>query len=116
MSLQIGPYTADPEHNTITRHGQPVKWGEKAHALFIQLLIHSPKTTSKEDIFAHVWKGRVVTENSLYKIISKLRQELQGDDIEVESVFGEGYRLVYQGDVQPTNASKKLNHGPWQVY
>ena len=111
MSLQIGPYTADPEHNTITRHGQPVKWGEKAHALFIQLLIHSPKTTSKEDIFAHVWKGRVVTENSLYKIISKLRQELQGDDIEVESVFGEGYRLVYQGDVQPTNASKKLNHG-----
>ena len=94
MPLKLGPYEADPTTQKVTRHGQPVKWGDKACVLFIQLLSEAPKTISKEDIFAHVWKGRVVTENSLYKIISKLRQALNADDIEVESVFGEGYRLV----------------------
>ncbi len=94
MPLKLGPYEADLTTQKVTRHGQPVKWGDKASVLFIQLLSEAPKTISKEDIFAHVWKGRVVTENSLYKIISKLRQALNADDIEVESVFGEGYRIV----------------------
>lgn len=94
--MQMGPYAVDPEHNKITRLDQPVKWGEKAHSLFILLLSEAPAIISKEAIFEHVWKGRVVTENSLYKVISKLRQALQDDGLEIESVFGEGYRLVAQ--------------------
>ena len=115
MPLKLGPYEADLTTSKVTRHGQPVKWGDKASVLFIQLLSQTPQTISKEDIFAHVWKGRVVTENSLYKIISKLRQALNADDIEVESVFGEGYRIVSQVAVteSPTKTGYKQIHKLW---
>ncbi len=110
MSLKLGPYEADLTTQKVTRHGQPVQWGDKASVLFIQLLSQTPKTISKEAIFAHVWKDRVVTENSLYKIISKLRQALNADDIEVESVFGEGYRIVSKNPVSThTSQPQKLN-------
>ncbi len=94
MQTEIGAYTVDAANQKVLKHGQPVKWGEKASRLFILLLQATPKTISKEDIFAEVWKGRVVTENTLYKAISKLRHELNQQDIEIESVFGEGYRLI----------------------
>ncbi|WP_223787971.1 winged helix-turn-helix domain-containing protein [Marinicella meishanensis] len=114
MSLQIGPYEVDPDHNKISRLGQPVKWGEKAHSLFILLLSQAPKTISKETIFDHVWKGRVVTENSLYKVISKLRPVLQEDGLEIESVFGEGYRLIEQPGAADTAKPKPAARSwPW---
>lgn len=94
MPLNLAPYQVDEVSRRVLKNGQPVKWGDKASALFILLLEHAPKTISKDVIFEQVWQGRVVTENSLYKIISKLRQELNQDDIEIESVFGEGYRLI----------------------
>jgi len=118
MTEQIGLYTIDPATQKVLRAGQPVQWGEKASQLFILLLRNAPGTTSKEAIFDHVWKDRVVTENSLYKIISKLRQELQDDQIEVESVFGEGYRLSNLSDLtaaSPTSAAQTTGHRRWPV-
>lgn len=110
MPLTIGPYQVDTETRRVLKSGQPVKWGEKANQLFVLLLEHSPDTISKEQIFDKVWHGRVVTENSLYKTISKLRQELQKDQIEVESVFGEGYRIVNELDDEPAKpkSNKRL--------
>ncbi|MCB1582770.1 MAG: winged helix-turn-helix domain-containing protein [Marinicella sp.] len=107
MPLNISPYQVDDVSRRVLKSGQPVKWGEKASALFILLLEHSPQTISKEVIFEKVWQGRVVTENSLYKIISKLRQELNQDDIEIESVFGEGYRLINNKNEQPLKKTKR---------
>ncbi|MCX7552564.1 winged helix-turn-helix domain-containing protein [Marinicella sp. S1101] len=94
MSLEIGPYVVDVETGHVSKAGERVKWGIKAKQLFTLLLQNSPQTITKETILAEVWKGRVVTENSLYKTISKLRQELNPDGIEIESVFGEGYRIM----------------------
>jgi DNA-binding winged helix-turn-helix (wHTH) protein len=112
MTDHIGPYSIDPTTQRVLRDGQPVKWGEKASQLFILLLRNTPGTTAKEAIFSHVWKDRVVTENSLYKIISKLRQELHDDQIEVESVFGEGYRLTNLSDL-PTVTTTDPAHTPF---
>lgn len=119
MTDHIGLYTIDPTTQKVLRDSQPVKWGEKASQLFILLLRNAPGTTSKEAIITHVWKDRVVTENSLYKIISKLRQELHDDQIEVESVFGEGYRLTDLTELNATNtrtdsaAKSNPSRKPW---
>ncbi len=106
MTLQLGVYQVDTTQHKVLKAGQPVKWGGKASHLFSLLLQHAPNTISKEDIFAEVWKGRVVTENTLYKTISKLRQELNPQEIEIESVFGEGYRIVSTQDVVPGAAAE----------
>ncbi len=94
MVLQLGVYQVDSTQNKVLKNGRPVNWGGKASHLFSLLLQQAPNTIAKEEIFAEVWKGRVVTENTLYKTISKLRQELNPQEIEIESVFGEGYRIV----------------------
>ncbi len=94
MALEIGLYVVDVETGNVSKDGVPMKWGGKATQLFCLLLENTPKTITKEAIFAQVWKDRVVTENTLYKAISKLRQELNQDGIEIESMFGEGYRIT----------------------
>jgi len=96
MILQLGPYKADLTTRRVLRSGQVVKWGDKASHLFILLLKDAPKTISKDEILDQVWQGRVVTENSLYKTIGALRKELNKDGIEIESVFGEGYRIIFE--------------------
>ncbi|TDR23285.1 winged helix-turn-helix domain-containing protein [Marinicella litoralis] len=94
MILTLGPYKADTKTYRVSRSDQLLKWGDKASQLFVLLLENSPQTISKETIFAQVWQGRVVTENSLYKTIGTLRKTLNKDGIEIESVFGEGYRII----------------------
>lgn len=84
----------DDETGKVFKNGVLMKWGGKATQLFCLLLEHSPQTITKEMIFKRVWKGRVVTDNTLYKTIGNLRQELNQDGIEIESVFGEGYRMT----------------------
>ncbi|MFC3194806.1 transcriptional regulator [Marinicella sediminis] len=116
MKLHIGPYSVDPTNTKVLKNGKPVKWGEKASQLFMLLLRNSPTTTSKEAIFDYVWKDRVVTENSLYKIISKLRQELAADGIEVESVFGEGYRLTNLTEISESTEQVSQNKGGYAMH
>lgn len=94
MILKLGPYKADLTTRRVVRLGQVVKWGDKASHLFMLLLKDYPQTISKDEIFNQVWQGRIVTENSLYKTIGSLRKELNKDGIEIESVFGEGYRII----------------------
>jgi len=94
MQTELGGYQIDTTHQKVLKNGQPVKWGDKANRLFILLLQAAPQTISKETIFNEVWKGRVVTENTLYKTIGQIRSELENNDLSLESVFGEGYRLI----------------------
>ncbi len=94
MSLEIGPYVVDSDTGNVFKKRVAMKWGGKASQLFVLLLKSAPETISKEEIFKEVWKGRVVTENTLYKTISKLRQEINPEGVEIESVFGEGYRII----------------------
>lgn len=94
MYKSFGPFQIDVETRRVLLAGEAVKWGDKACHLFTLLVTRSPETISKEAIFESVWQGRVVTENSLYKTIGKLRKELAPHEMEVESVFGEGYRLI----------------------
>ncbi|MCW8869704.1 MAG: winged helix-turn-helix domain-containing protein, partial [Proteobacteria bacterium] len=94
MQTELGGYQIDTTHQKVLKNGQPVKWGDKANRLFILLLQAAPQTISKEKIFNEVWKGRVVTENTLYKTIGQIRSELENNDLSLESVFGEGYRLI----------------------
>ncbi len=107
MSLEIGPFVVDDETGNVYKKRVAMKWGGKASQLFVLLLKNAPETTSKEVIFDEVWKGRVVTENTLYKTISKLRQEINPEGVEIESVFGEGYRIITS---DPPKQSIKARH------
>ena len=110
MTLKIGPYVVDENTGRVHKSDKTMKWGSKATHLFTLLLKHSPNTISKDQLLEEVWSGRVVTENTLYKTISTLRKELNREGIEIESKFGEGYRLIQQSSNDVITAKHSLNH------
>lgn len=116
MSLNFGPFQVDVDTGRVVLSGQAVQWGDKASQLFTLLVEKSPGTISKEEIFDKVWQGRVVTENSLYKTISKLRKELKPHHMEIESVFGEGYRIVADSSDEASSTGHGATNQPVYRY
>jgi len=59
---------------------------------------------TKEEFFGAVWPGRIVTEASLTKAVSRLREVL-GDTEQtlIRTVHGYGYRLVVDPRAEPAN-------------
>ena len=67
--------------------------------VLLALLVRAGQVLSKDDLLDAAWPGRVVSENSLAKAISRLRREL-GDEAAapLQSVHGYGYR--WAGEVR----------------
>ncbi|WP_262692696.1 tetratricopeptide repeat protein [Kordiimonas aestuarii] len=99
---------------------------DRASVLILQLLVrHAGETVSKDVLLADVWPGRVVSENTLAKAVSRLRQNIGDDRDAIRVVHGFGYRL--QADVTflpldeldtPPPAQTDLRAGllRWPVY
>lgn len=64
----------------------------------LRLLVErAPHVVSKAEIFAHVWKDVVVTDNALTRIVAQLRKALDDDPKSpryIETVATRGYRFV----------------------
>lgn len=93
MNYKIGLFNLDTSQNKLFKDGQRVRIGDKSFKLLALLVKHAPETVSKKLVMDEVWKGRVVTENTLYKTISRIRHELENAGLTIESVFSEGYRI-----------------------
>lgn len=93
MIYQFAEFTLDTAQNKLFKHDEVVKLGDKSFKLISLLIQQSPQTVSKQQVMQEVWKDRVVTESTLYKTISRIRQELEGQGLTIESVFSEGYRI-----------------------
>ncbi len=69
---------------------------DRSAALLLQyFLLHPNQIVSKQALIQFAWAGRVVTENSLFKAITRLRDALDDPHCELLQVeHGYGYRLV----------------------
>lgn len=78
-------YRADGERLDIDRSG---------FALLRSLIAHAPAVVDKDTLLAAGWPGRVVSENSLAKAVSRMRRSLGDPEGElIVAVHGYGYRL-----------------------
>ena len=114
MATEFGGLSIDATTQKILKDNQPLSLSHKAAQLLRLLIVNAPNITSKQDIFDDVWSGRVVTENTLYKTISRLRAVLNPEHMDIESVFGEGYRLIEtQPDGEAQSSTPKTRR---QIY
>ncbi|HEY0502187.1 MAG TPA: winged helix-turn-helix domain-containing protein [Lysobacter sp.] len=75
--------------------GQSQVLDRSVHEVLRALLEHAGEVVTKEELLEAGWPGRVVSENSLAKAISRLRAALGGDAAGViRAVHGYGYRLT----------------------
>lgn len=98
----IGDAVFRPGRHELKRAGASVAIERAAHDLLCKLIEQPGATVPKDALLAAGWPGRVVTENSLAKAISKLRAAL--DDREgalLQVVHGFGYRLDGERVIAP---------------
>lgn len=81
----------------LRRAGQPVAMEPQVFRILLHLVEARDRLVTKDDLFKHIWKGRIVSEAALSSRIKSLRQAL-GDDGSaqryVRTLRGEGFRFV----------------------
>lgn len=87
----------------VRRGRQTLALDRSSYEVLLALLLRAGQVLSKDDLLDAAWPGRVVSENSLAKAISRLRRELgEAAGAPLQSVHGYGYR--WAGEVHWVDA------------
>ncbi len=73
---------------------QAQKLPPKERAVLRLLVERAPGVVRKDEFATQAWAGRLMSDESLARCISRVRQLLQPRGVRVEAVYGLGYRLV----------------------
>lgn len=79
IGYQIGDFYLDLRTKSLTRQGESIELGERNFRLLQLLAEASPEPISKLSLSSLLWTGTVVSDWSLFRLISDTRQ-LLGDD------------------------------------
>jgi TolB-like protein/DNA-binding winged helix-turn-helix (wHTH) protein/Flp pilus assembly protein TadD len=102
----LGDWLVQPSLNRASRGDQTVHLRAKVTDVLVYLAGQAGQVVSKEDLFAHVWKGEFVSDSALTRVVTELRQVL-GDEVTrprlLETIPKRGYRLI--AEVRPAPAT-----------
>ena len=79
-------YELNPARRELRRAGTLVPVEPQVFDLLVYLVLNRERVVSKDDLIAHVWNGRIVSESALFTRINMARSAV-GDD-------GEAQRLI----------------------
>src|SRR5690606_21531762 len=91
---RFGNIALDEPRSQLLVSGQPVALDRSSYDILLALMRHSGEVVTKQELLEAGWPGRIVSENSLAKAVSRLRQALGGDAEVLRVVHGYGYRLA----------------------
>lgn len=81
--------------------GRPVELDRSGYDVLLALLQHAGEVVGKDELLQAGWPGRVVSENSLAKAVSRLRHALGEQGAALKAVHGYGYRLAANVAFEP---------------
>lgn len=96
-NYRFAQFTFSPERQLLTGSGTPIRIGSRAAAILHLLIERRDSLVSKRDIFARVWPGLEIGEESIRFNIAALRRALNEDQNEFPFILndpGRGYRFV----------------------
>lgn len=100
MKLAFGEYVLDEERRELARAGEQVAMEPQVFDLLLYLIQKRDRVITKDDLFASVWSGRIVSESALASRIAGARQAI-GDSGKrqqfIRTYARKGFRFV--GDV-----------------
>ncbi len=92
---RVGEIDIDLALARVTLRGQPLALDRSGYDLLLHLVENAGTVVGKDDLLRVGWPGRIVSENTLAKAISRLRHAIGDDEGElVRVVHGYGYRLA----------------------
>lgn len=97
QSVTFGAYRFDLDTARLWSGAQELRLTPKASAVLRMLLLHAGQPVSKDDLFASVWNGTVVSDDALTTCIQELRRALADDARQprfIETRHRRGYQFV----------------------
>lgn len=97
--LELKNLTIDPDQHQAWVSGQALVLNRKEFDILLYLAINKGRLVSKTALAEHVWGDYIDQADNyefIYSQMKNLRKKLkeQGADLEVQSVYGVGYKLV----------------------
>ena len=94
--------TLDPMRRELSRGGRAVTLEPKVFDLLLYLVEHRDRLVTKDDLIAHVWEGRIVSDSAVSSAVAAARKAI-GDSAHDQRLIRtnarRGFRFV--GSVQP---------------
>jgi adenylate cyclase len=110
QDVSFGRHRFDLETGRLWSGKREVKLTPKASAVLKALVMHAGQPVRKEELFASVWTGTVVSDDALTSCIQELRRALADDAKRphfIETRHRRGYQFV-------ARVSKRAGEGPVQ--
>ncbi len=107
---QFGDVSLDVSNLRLTVSGEPRSLEPKSFRTLQFLIENRHRAVSKEEIFATVWEGTVVTDNALARVIAQIRKALDDDPRQpryIETIQTIGYRFLAELAVPPPASSEE---------
>ena len=115
--LRFDDFTLDPQRRILHRDGAEIPLEPLTFDLLVLLATNTDRVLPRDEIFEHLWHGRVVSDTALSSQVKALRQAL-GDSgraqHSIATIHGRGFRFlrpvtsqtaaVAQSPVQPEQA------------
>src|SRR4029077_14841386 len=78
-NVSFGDHRFDVATGRLWTGAKEIRLTPKASAVLKQLVMHAGTPVSKDDLFASVWGGTIVTDDALTSCIQELRRALEDD-------------------------------------
>ena len=97
MIYRFGNHALDTENFRLTADGEEIAVEPQVFSLLRYLLEHADRVVGKDEIFEHVWDGRLVADGTLTSRINSVRRAV-GDDGKAQTIIKtfprRGFRFV----------------------
>lgn len=95
---QLGDVRVDPGRHEVTVAGQRVNLRTKEFDLLVTLMDHPNMVLTREKLLDLVWGYEYFGATRTVDVhISQLREKLKDSSLQIETVWGKGYKLVADG-------------------
>ena len=110
-ALTFGSFRFEPATARLWEGDTEVRLTRKAALVLGALLERPGEPVSKQDLFARVWRGTVVSDDALVTCIQELRKALRDDSkqpLYIETRHRLGYRFLIAPAANPTKAEAAI--------
>jgi pimeloyl-ACP methyl ester carboxylesterase len=118
MLIRLSEHMIDTNRREISRHGQPLHVEPQVFDLLVYLIENNDHVVSKDELFATVWNGRIVSDATLASRINAARNII-GDSGErqgqIRTISRRGFRFIgtfsLEDGVAPGGPAPKVGMG-----
>jgi DNA-binding winged helix-turn-helix (wHTH) protein len=112
--IRFADCTLDTDARRIVRGAREVHLSPKAFALLTLLVESRPRAVAKAELVERIWPDTFVSDDSLAKVVSKIREAIghSEDTPIVRTVHGYGYAFAAAIEQESPQADSRATTGP----